>query len=121
LKWSRQAAEAVDFIHSKEVIHCDIYTNNLLLDSDLDIKLCDFQGIYRDLNGEAMESVRSFLPREHTSLPTVATDLFALSSAIYEIVTGHKPYEELGEAEVEERYMKRQFPDVDTVFAGEII
>jgi serine/threonine protein kinase len=121
LKWSRQAAEAVDFIHSKEVIHCDIHTNNLLLDSDLDIKLCDFQGICGDLDGEAMESVRSFLPRERTSLPTVATDLFALGSAIYEIVTGHEPYEELREAEVEERYMKRQFPDVDTVVAGEII
>jgi hypothetical protein len=68
-----------------------------------------------------MESVRSFLFREYISLPTVATDLFALGSAIYEIVTGHKPYEELGEAEVKERYIKRQFPDVNTVFAGEII
>jgi serine/threonine protein kinase len=103
LKWSRQAAEAVDSIHSKRVIHCDIHTNNFLLNSDLDIKLCDFQGTYGGLDGEAMESVRSFLPRECTSLPTVATDLFALGSAIYEIITGREPYEELGEAEVEAR------------------
>jgi uncharacterized membrane protein YjfL (UPF0719 family) len=54
-----------------------------------------------------MESIRSFLPRELTSLPIVATDLFALGSAIYEIITGHKPYEELREAEVKERYIKR--------------
>lgn len=121
LKWSRQAAEAVDFIHSKNVIHCDIHPNNLLLDSDLDIKLCDFQGICGDLDGKVMESVRSFLPREWTSPPTVATDLFALGSAIYEIATGHEPYEELGEAEIEERYKKHQFPDIDSVVAGEII
>lgn len=121
LKWSRQAAEAVDFIHSKGVIHCDIHTNNLLLNSDLDIKLCDFQGTCGDLDGKAMESARSFLPREYTSIPTMATDLFALGSAIYEIMTGREPYEELREVEVEERYTKRQFPVVDAVVGGEII
>jgi serine/threonine protein kinase len=42
LKWARQAAKAVAFIHSKGVIYCDIHTNNLLLDGELDIKLCDF-------------------------------------------------------------------------------
>jgi hypothetical protein len=65
---------AVDFIYSKEVIYCDIYTNNLLLNSDLDIRVCDFQDTYRDLDGKATKSVRSFLPRECTGLPTVAAD-----------------------------------------------
>lgn len=68
-----------------------------------------------------MGSVRSFLPRECTTVPTVATDLFALGSAIYEMITGHEPYEELEEAEVEERYMKLHFPDLEPVVGGEII
>lgn len=121
LKWARQAAEAVAFIHSKGVIHCDIHTNNLLLDGELDIKLCDFQGTWGPWDGQAMESVRSFLPRESTSPPTVTTDLFALGSAIYEIMTGHEPYEHFGDKEVEERYLERQFPAVDAVTCGVVI
>lgn len=46
LRWSRQAAEATAYIHTKNVIHCDINTNNLLLDANLNVKLADFQGIY---------------------------------------------------------------------------
>ncbi|KAI9840655.1 MAG: hypothetical protein M1837_001379 [Sclerophora amabilis] len=122
LKWSLQAAEAVAFIHSKGVIHCDIHTNNLLLDDRLDVKLCDFQGTYGSLDGEAMEGVRSFLPRAPvTTPPTVSTDLFALGSAIYEIMTGHEPFEGLEEDEVGRLYAEGKFPAVDALVGGDII
>jgi len=68
LKWARQTAEALTFVHLRGVIHCDLCTANLLLDDGLDIKLSDLQGTFKDLDGLAMESVRSFLPRE-TSIP----------------------------------------------------
>jgi len=42
LKWAMQAAEAVTYIHTKDVLHCDIGVGNLFLDKDLDIRLCDF-------------------------------------------------------------------------------
>jgi serine/threonine protein kinase len=121
LKWSQQAAEAVAFIHSRGVIHCDIHTNNLLLDDNLDVKLSDFQGTYKDLDGYAMESTRFCLPREPTTTPNVTTDLFALGSSIYTIMTGFEPYLDLLDTEVEERYKKRQFPTVDGVIGGEVI
>ena len=59
LKWASQAAEAVAYIYEKGVLHCDISVSNLLLDTDLNIKLYDFQGrlLYADgsirLNGES--------------------------------------------------------------------
>jgi serine/threonine protein kinase len=121
LNWSRQAAEAVGFIHSRGVIHCDIHTNNLLLDDKLDIKLSDFQGTYKDLDGHAMESTRFCLPRDPSTPPNTTTDLFALGSAIYTIMTGHEPYLDLSDEEVEERYRKRQFPVVDAITAGEMV
>jgi len=34
-KWSTQAAEAVAFIHTKGVLHCDIHPNNFLADDNL--------------------------------------------------------------------------------------
>lgn len=62
-----------------------------------------------------MESTRFCLPREPTTPPNVTTDLFALGSTIYTIMTGHEPYLDLPDAEVEERYRKRQFPPVDAI------
>jgi serine/threonine protein kinase len=68
LRWCRQAGEALAYIHTKNIIHCDISTRNFLLDNNLDLKLSDFQGLYLDphgptLNGFALENCKSFLPR----------------------------------------------------------
>jgi hypothetical protein len=44
LLWALQIAEAVDYIHSPDVLHCNLNAKNVLLDEELSIKLCDFQG-----------------------------------------------------------------------------
>lgn len=42
LKWCKQLAEAVAYIHPKQVIHCDICLRNIAIDEELDVKLVDF-------------------------------------------------------------------------------
>lgn len=60
-----QAAEALVFIHSKGVIHCDIHPKNFLLDKKLNLRLCDFAGsLFGILDGGAIESARFFLLRD---------------------------------------------------------
>jgi serine/threonine protein kinase len=121
LRWCRQAAEAVAFLHSKGVIHCDLNTNNLLLDAKLNALLSDFQGTYQDLDGYAMESARYFLPREVTSPPNEVTDIFALGTLIYTIMSGIEPYPELSDVDVEERYRRQEFPDTSHIVCGRMI
>ncbi|KAH8732461.1 kinase-like domain-containing protein [Phaeosphaeriaceae sp. PMI808] len=121
LRWCRQAAEAVTFLHSKGVIHCDLNTNNLLLDAELNALLSDFQGTFKDLDGYAMESSRYFLPRKATSPPNEATDIFALGTLMYTIMVGIEPYPELSDAEVEERYRRQEFPDTNDIVCGRMI
>ncbi|KUJ07329.1 serine/threonine protein kinase [Mollisia scopiformis] len=129
LKWSRQASEALAYIHTKNVVHCDVNTRNLLLDKNLDVKLSDFQGIYADSNGGtlygfALENSKSFLPRS-ANHSDQKFDLFALGTAIYEIMSGYEPFPDLdgidNEEEIERRYIKGQFPVLDDVLAGQII
>lgn len=120
-RWAKQAAEALAFIHEKGVIHSDMHPNNLLLDENLDIQLCDFAGsLFGSLDGGAMESTRFFLPREPLT-PTVKTDLFALGSTIYFIMSDHEPYDDLIEDEVTARYSRREFPDVRDYSCGRVI
>ena len=42
--WARQVTEAVAVTHRADILHCDVNVNNILLDVNLTVKLCDFQG-----------------------------------------------------------------------------
>jgi serine/threonine protein kinase len=121
-KWAKQAAEALAFIHNQGVIHSDIHPNNLLLNEHLDVQLCDFAGsVFGTLDGGAMESIRYFLPRDPHATPDIKSDLFALGSTIYFIMSDHEPYENLAEEEVVARYLRMEYPDVRNHSCGEII
>ena len=125
IKWIRQAAESLIYVHSKEVIHCDIHPNNFLLDEQLDLRLCDFAGsVFPPLNldGGAMESTRFCLPRDWREPPNVTSDLFALGSAMFYITTGgYEPFSELPDAEVVLRFQAREFPDTRELKCGDAI
>lgn len=121
-KWVYQAAESIAFIHSKNVIHCDIHPNNFLLDDMLDLRLCDFAGsLLGELDGKAMESVAFFLPRDPLSTPNVKSDLFALGSVMYYFMSGHRPFRGLSDDEITARYSRGEFPDVAEFACGQTI
>lgn len=100
LLWCKQIVEAVEYVHSRRVIHCDITLSNILLDERYDIVLADFQGVMVGPSGNALidglsrEPPKSFMPRDH-SVANIRTDLFAVGSAIYHIIVGHDVFPEL--------------------------
>ena len=52
-----EAASALLFLHQKGIAHCDIKPQNLLLTSNLTVKLCDF-GLSRDILAQGPGKVR---------------------------------------------------------------
>lgn len=42
LQWVREAAEGLQFLHSANVIHCDVEPRNFPLDAELSLKIADF-------------------------------------------------------------------------------
>lgn len=79
----------MDYFHSKRILHCDLRSDNLLLDADLNLKVSDFQGQHFSNDGEiildalSLESTKEYLPREPADHASMKTDLFALGSIIY--------------------------------------
>lgn len=130
LAWCREAAEAVAFLHSRNVLHCDIQPTNLLLDQHLHVKLADFQGKHLSetgavlLDGWSSEPTRFHCPRDDLDVANVKTDLFALACTIYFIVTGHAVFPDIvaGEHEwhekVQGRFQSAQFPQDQHVCAA---
>ena len=120
-KWVMEVTEAVELLHSHNVIQGDLGPHNFLLDIDLVPKICDFGGSSLDgSQATVAPGVRYRLPS--LSGTTVKEDLFALGSTIYFIATGHEPYEELtDEDQVEKLYKDGVFPSLSEVPFAEII
>lgn len=122
LKWSAQAAEGMQYLHSKQVYQVDIGLHNLLLDWDENIKYCDFSGSSLD-GGAALVAVSPHAQHpciSHRS-PSVQSELFSLASAIYEISTTHKTYEGKEETEIQNLFAKGEYPPTDHLLLGRII
>ncbi|KAH0291500.1 kinase-like protein [Aureobasidium namibiae CBS 147.97] len=121
-RWVKQAADAIEFLHSKGVIHCDIKPDNLLLDDNLDLKVCDFAG--SSLQGSKAlvgSATRYWRPTPLRAPCDARDDIFGLGSTIYMIVTGTEPFEKLESDEVEARFSAAKFPDTGDLLFGEVM
>ncbi|OBT91686.1 hypothetical protein VE01_10240 [Pseudogymnoascus verrucosus] len=114
LRIAKETAEGVAYAHQRNVLICDIHARNILLDAEFHIKLCDFQGRLLSPDGEilisggASENAESFMPRCDKEFADVKTDLFALGSTIYHIITGHRPFPQYDTIDDEAKFEVRQ-------------
>lgn len=122
LRWACEAAEGLQVLPSKGDVHCDTKPRNSLLDEDLGLRIADFSdSSFNGSRSSACEETRFWLPRDWWEPSTVRSDLFALGSTIYEIMTGNMPYEELPSSEVARLYKTGEFSDLTQTLCGEYI
>jgi serine/threonine protein kinase len=103
---ARQLGEALAAAHDRGVIHADVTPSNALVvhgdDSDvIHVKLVDFglaelagEGL-RDDNPEFVLGTPAYIsPEQLRGLsPTDRSDQYGLGAVLYELITGHPPYE----------------------------
>jgi len=121
LRWIHQIVKTFAYIHSKGVLQADIHGANILLDDQLNAIVSDFAGC--SIDGEA--STGTYQPGfYHPDMwpKSVETEIFAIGSLLYEIMTESRPYHDLEIHEMEETFRKEIFPDTDHLPAfGHII
>ncbi|QDS70785.1 hypothetical protein FKW77_004214 [Venturia effusa] len=122
LQFAADAAEGLSLLHCAGIVHGDINSWNFLVDDDFRLCIIDFAGSTIDgQDGSAFEGVRYCLPRSFEDPSTIQTDLFALGSLLYEIITGEEPYHEYQDEEVEMLFKIGLFPSTEDLPLGETI
>ncbi len=134
LELFRKVCSAVTYAHQALVVHRDLKPNNILVSSDGEPKLLDF-GLAKVLQespaGTADATVTAglfFTPfyacpeTLRGSRPTVSADVYALGIILYELLSGHRPFENLANEPAAQMHavMTKDPPHPsDTVMAAE--
>src|SRR6266581_3774631 len=96
--WGIGLARALDYAHSQGVIHGDVKPANVLINEDGRVKLTDF-GIARlatqaTHSGRLMGTPAYLAPEQIEGRGADArSDLFSLGIILYQLATGHRPFQ----------------------------
>ena len=93
-----QVARALAYIHERGLVHRDVTPGNIMLHRDGSVKLMDF-GLVTDRQadlttaGEILGTIAHTAPEQlHGDSVDARTDLYALGTVLYQLLTGQKPF-----------------------------
>ncbi|MBC7813615.1 MAG: protein kinase, partial [Burkholderiales bacterium] len=118
-----EIAGALSLAHRNDVIHRDIKPGNILLDEDSHAYLTDF-GIAKDLNLSSINTQQDTIigsldyisPEQARSEPvTPRTDIYSLGVTLYEMVTGHHPFDNISSIERLYKHINDPLPAITTL------
>lgn len=99
LRIGRAVASAIDYAHSKDVIHRDVKPSNVIVANDGRVVLTDF-GLALDMHqgsvGEVFGSAHYIAPEQarRSSEATPQSDIYSLGVMLFEMLTGVVPFDD---------------------------
>jgi len=94
-----EIAVALKYLHSRNIVHCDLKSSNILIDNDLKIKVGDF-GLSRVINRKNRTECCGRIGTPHWMAPEIlkggnyeeSADIFSYGMILWELLTMEIPY-----------------------------
>lgn len=95
-------ARGLEYAHQRGIVHRDIKPANILITESGDLMLSDFgiaklfeadQSMHLTGTGMMIGTPEYMAPEQWDGKPSAQSDLYSLGIVLYEMVTGHKPYQ----------------------------
>lgn len=128
LYYATQILSALDYIHSKGIVHCDIKPQNIILLQNGSIKVADF-GIARldamldnskERSDVALGTVYYVSPEQaQGKAPKAESDLYSLGVMLYEAMTNRLPFYHENSTEVAKMQISKE-PTPPSVYRHDI-
>ncbi len=99
LRWVEQICEAMQYIHAKGLIHCDLKPANILIDEQDNIRIADFGQSRVFTDYAATLGTLFYMAPEQAAIgspdrpvqPDVRWDIYALGATLHAVLTGRTP------------------------------
>ncbi|KIO25630.1 hypothetical protein M407DRAFT_75444, partial [Tulasnella calospora MUT 4182] len=114
-----ETSEAVDYLHREHIVHGDIKGRNILISDDSHVLLGDFglpilASAHTSFPSKGTGSIRWQSPElwDECSTKTFASDVYAFSMTIAEVLTGNPPFSHLSMdlAVIQAVYLRKERP-----------
>ena len=106
LKYIRQVAEALDYVHQKKLLHLDVKPANILVDKNTGHAILIDFGVSKQYDEAGQQTsttppaisrgyspVEQYAQGNNISSFSPATDIYSLAATLYKLVTGNTPPE----------------------------
>src|SRR5579863_7617601 len=120
LNYTRQIAEGLDVAYKHEVVHRDIKPQNILINTKGIVKITDF-GLARSRETITLTQSNVFMGTAYYIPPEQAesgrsadirSDLYSVATVLFEMLTGHPPYEGDTAVDIVVKHMNDKIPSI---------
>jgi len=119
LAYAIEIARGLTVAHARKMVHRDIKPQNVLIDAEGRAKLTDF-GISRQLEKDGLTATGRVLGTTDYVAPEQAmgrgadqrSDIYSLGVVLFEMLTGHVPFQADSQVGVAMKHVNEELPDV---------
>ncbi|KAG2233171.1 hypothetical protein INT48_005009 [Thamnidium elegans] len=116
-KWFRQLTDAIKYCHTRGIVHRDLKLENILLDAEDNVKICDFGFARFTQKNQYLETFCEVILRKKYTGPE--TDIWSLGVILFTLLAGEYPFDDDSEIMTQRKIVQVEY-EMPFYFSAEL-